>query len=106
MPIKCRVVRSTPFGWPTDLAIRKHDDHSLRKMREVLKRADNLRQALLGSNDLPKALSNMYEFSGDLTTPVSEYSSQQNDGPVGKRRRKRSHLIRPNSLRIVRFPTG
>jgi hypothetical protein len=88
------------------LRFENQDDQSLRKIRGVLKRADNIRKALIGPNDLPEALNNTYELGVEPTTPVSEFSSHQNDGPVRKSGQKRSRLIRPNSLRIVRFPTG
>jgi hypothetical protein len=90
------------------LRLENQDDQSLRKIRGVLKRADNIRRVLIGPNDFPETASNTYELVVDATTPVDENSldQAQNDAPIRKGVQRRSRLIRPHSLRIVRFPTG
>jgi hypothetical protein len=90
------------------LRLENQDDQSLRKVRGVLKRADNIRRALIDPNDLPEALNNTYELVVDATTRVDENGIDQakNDAPIRKSAQRRSRLIRPHSLRIVRFPTG
>jgi hypothetical protein len=91
------------------LRVERQDDQSLERIRGVLKRADNIRQALTSSDELPEALKTAYDPVVDAPTPASEYSSGQavNDAPaVQQSAPRRKRLIRPYSQRILRFPTG
>lgn len=82
----------------------KRDDQSLDKMRQVLKRAENIRKTLNISNE---PLKNADELLHDQTTPVSgSPSATPKEGPARKGARRTSRLTRSRSFGLLRFPPG
>jgi len=86
-------------------------DESLERIRKVLKRADNLRQVLKIADESPEAVKNLRnidELVVEAPTSAAERSPDQGieDSPMRKIVQRRTRLTRPNSLRVVRFPTG
>jgi hypothetical protein len=79
------------------------DDPSLGRIREVLKRADNIRRQLRVEEESSKHIDEL--LTGGATSP-SEHSGGPviNDAPLPKRIQKRNRLTRPYSLRVLRFP--
>jgi len=88
------------------LAFEKQDHQSLQKIREVLKRADNIRKSLGIADEMPEAPRNTYEFVADPPTPEYDDDQAMQDGPIRKRTQRRTRLTRPYPLRILKFPTG
>lgn len=89
------------------------DDESLERMRKVLRRADNVRKALQSLDELPVELTRtaqdeLAELAVDLPGLASEPGSDQPivDVPAHKSVQRRTRLIRPRSLCIIKFPPG
>jgi hypothetical protein len=71
-------------------------DESLEKVREVLKRAENIRKVLETRGALPEITA---EVASELTTEPA-----MTDPPMRKPAPNKPHLNRPVSLRLVPFP--
>ena len=86
------------------LQFEKRDDPSLDKMREVLKRAENIRKMLNMSND---PLRTVDELMRDQPTSVSgSPSATPNEGSPRKSVARTSRLTRSRSFGLLRFPPG
>jgi hypothetical protein len=86
-------------------------DGSLERIRKVLKRADNLRKVLEIPDESREALQNLKnidEIAVEGPTSAAECNPDQGlaDSAIRNSVQRRSRLTRPNSMRVVRFPTG
>lgn len=77
------------------LRFEQPSDESLEKVREVLKRAENIRKVLQTRGALPEIPA---EVASELITEPAT-----TDPPIGKKAPTRSH-VNPVSLRLIRFP--
>jgi hypothetical protein len=75
---------------------------SLERIRKVLRRADNIREALDSSDEPRLAGKGQFELTVKAPTLVAEYVGEQvlSAGPI----RKRKHPVRPQLQRIFRIP--
>jgi hypothetical protein len=71
-------------------------DESLEKVREVLKRAENIRKVLETRGALP-------EIPAEAASELSAEPAMS-DPPMRKPAPNKAHLDRPVSLRLIRFP--
>ncbi len=93
------------------LRLEQQGDGSLERIRKALKRADNVRKMLEipdESRAAIKNLKNIDEIVVEAPPSAAECSPDQGieNSPMRKNVQKRTRLTRPNSLRVVRFPTG
>lgn len=79
-----------------------HDHHSLEKIRGALRRAANIRRTLSISANSPQDLRQTEELPANAQPAVSQYSDQQ----ALKSVQKTKGLSRPNSFRVIKFPTS
>lgn len=94
------------------LQFEKQGDGLLDKVREVLKRAENIQKTMRSESDLSEALSVAAVFGSGLAVETSmpasesEYSPDQatSEDMLPKTGRRRSRLQRPHALRIIKFP--
>jgi len=88
----------------------KQRDGSLERIRQVLKRAENVRKAIQSPDALPETSKNALEddLMGAALGPVSDHSPEHGipPAPIRKNVSKRAHVNRPGSLRIIKFPAG
>jgi hypothetical protein len=87
------------------LQFEKRGDESLERIRKVLRRADNVRKLLPGTDELPEALKNAEADHLVMAAPgpAAEYSPDQIANQARKNQNK-ARLTRPRSSRIIRFP--
>lgn len=87
----------------------KSGDGSLEKVREVLKRGDNIHRAVARSNGLPDVLRDpdQIELVAEALLSASDNGSGQviTEPPARKGVLKKARLKRPHSLRVIKFPT-
>lgn len=92
------------------LQFEEQDDGLLDKVRDVLKRAENIQQTVRSESVLSDALIEpaLYGSGLEAETPirVSAYSPAQvsGEGMMPKPGQRRSRLQRPHALRIIKFP--
>ena len=84
------------------LRFEKQDDESLERIRQVLKRADNMRKMLQNPDESTGALNAMAQNQLIMDAPRQTLK----DSPVHGSAKRRSRLTRPRSPRIIRFPAG
>ena len=79
---------------------------SLERIRKVLRRADNIREALESSDEPPLAEKTQFELKVNAPALVSEYGSEQilSSGPIRKSPQRRKAPIGPQLQRIFRIP--
>jgi hypothetical protein len=79
---------------------------SLERIRNVLRRADNIREALESSDEPSLAGKNQFEMKVNAPTLVSEYGNDQvlSSGPIRKSPQRRKVPIGPQLQRIFRIP--
>ncbi len=79
---------------------------SLERIRKVLRRADNIREALESSDEPMLAGKHEFELKVNAPTLVSEYGSEQilSSGPIRKSPQRRKHPVGPQLQRIFRIP--
>jgi hypothetical protein len=82
-----------------------HGHESLEKIRKVLRRADNIREALESSDEALLAAKPQFELKVNAPTLV-EYSGEQilSAGPIRKSTQRRKEPIGPQLQRIFRIP--
>jgi hypothetical protein len=87
------------------LPVEEKGSESLERIRSVLKRADNVRKALVTFNQWPEALEDVHQ---SMAASASEYIVEHGTADVllPKGVQKRNSLTRTNSLRVLKFPTG
>ena len=90
------------------LQFEKRGDESLERIRKVLRRADNVRKLLPGTDELPEALKNpdADHMVMAASTPASEYSPDQVANEEIRKTQTKTRLSRPRSSRLIRFPGG
>ena len=76
-------------------------DESLEKVREVLKRAENIRKVLETRGALPEITA---DLASELITEPAMTDPAMTDPAMGKPAPTKTHLNRPVSLRLIRFP--
>jgi hypothetical protein len=83
------------------LRYEKQDGESLNRVRKVLKRAENIRRTLRVPNESLET-----EKSETNADSPSEYIPEQevNEAAVGKDVQRKGRLVRPRSLRLLKFP--
>jgi len=91
------------------LQFEKRGDGLLDKVREVLKRAENIQKTVRSASVLSETLSQDAPYGNELAmeapTQDSEYSPNQAVGAtVMPETRRRRTLRRPNALRVIKFP--
>lgn len=87
------------------LRAENQNDESLEKIRNVLKRADNVREALTSVNEWPETLENIHKV---VVASASEYNRGQvsKEDPVPKSVQKGNRLRGTQSSRVIRFPAS
>ena len=79
---------------------------SLERIRKALKRADNIRDALISSGERTKAGKKPFELKVDARTQFSEHASEQvsSDRPIRKSPGRKNRPGDPDSQRIFKLP--
>ena len=99
---------STVLRWAGRQILRfEHPDHqALEKMRDTLKRAENIRRTLSVSADFAQDMKRVkHPLAADETAVApTEVGQATDDEPVQEAMPKRTRLTRPRSLQILRFP--
>jgi hypothetical protein len=84
------------------LRFEHHDHDALEKIRETLRRAENIRRTLSTSADSPPDLKPTEESRVNPQAVVSQCSDQRNF----KSTQRKTRLSRAHSLRVIKFPAS
>jgi hypothetical protein len=84
------------------LRFEHHDHDALEKIRETLRRAENIRRTLSTSADSPQDLKQTEESRVNAQAVVSQCSDQE----AFKSTQRKTGLSRAHPLRVIKFPTS
>jgi hypothetical protein len=82
------------------LQFEKQGSESLERIRQVLRRADHIRQMIQSRDENTEALND----AAAPVRPAAEQGAAENTGPTRKKARSRARSTGSGTLRIIRFP--
>ncbi len=87
------------------LHIENRGDHSLDKIRSVLKRAENLRRTLRISSEMQQGKDELFG-AAETSDFESNPGNAATEAPSRETVQKKGRLTRPRSFDILKFPSG
>jgi hypothetical protein len=84
------------------LRFENEDPHALEKIRETLKRADNITKMLTNSTEVPDKMKNLLTSAVPAIERVRMAPQAAESNPA----QKKAPLVRPRSLNVLKFPAS